>query len=349
MYNMTRPINGNQEYELAQMSNNPLFNCKLQHCLQVKSNPTLTVKFKTSKHLPNQSLNYCNVASFAQYFEYFFIDNYTYTITTNPNAKSDITVWSEFQESNRPMSYGEINLLLSVENIPHWKYYPHYKRYGEYGNGMINIYLYNHISKLIRTDNYISVPLIHQRISYYKKYCNALSMSHPTRFENKLFCLIVNKSGFNKEISHFVDCLQNAYIGKIDHISVYNNLIVNKSCYNSDELLNVFNRYKFVICFENSYLDGYITEKIFNCFFSKTIPIYKGSPIISSYISDKSFIDARNRISYIIAQISEIVNDEKKYNEIVNVDKISKLYNDENYKDELVQFITTRKEQIKNL
>jgi hypothetical protein len=174
-------------------------------------------------------------------------------------------------------------------------------------------------------------------------------MTYPTQFENKRFCLIVNKSGINREISHFVNCLQNAYIGKIDHISIYDNLILNKSCYNSDDLVNVFNRYKFVICFENSYLDGYITEKIFNCFFSKTIPIYKGSPIISNYISDKSFIDARNSISDIITQISQLVNNEKKYNEIVNVDKISNLYDDENYKTELVQFITTRKEQIKNL
>lgn len=54
----------------------------------------------------------------------------------------------------------------------------------------------------------------------------------------------------------------------------------------------VLPQYKFSICLENvEGYHGYITEKIFDCFFSGTIPIYKGAPNISDYIPDTCFIN----------------------------------------------------------
>lgn len=51
-------------------------------------------------------------------------------------------------------------------------------------------------------------------------------------------------------------------------------------------------KYKFCICFENVFgYDGYITEKIFDCFFSGTIPIYKGAPNVSTYIPEGCYIN----------------------------------------------------------
>ncbi|TAN58434.1 hypothetical protein EPN15_00970 [Patescibacteria group bacterium] len=50
--------------------------------------------------------------------------------------------------------------------------------------------------------------------------------------------------------------------------------------------------YRFAICFENeTNTKGYITEKIFDCFFSGTIPIYLGAQNISEYIPKKCYID----------------------------------------------------------
>ena len=52
-------------------------------------------------------------------------------------------------------------------------------------------------------------------------------------------------------------------------------------------------KYKFCFCFENvSSINGYITEKIFDSFFSLCIPIYLGAPNISSHIPTNCFIDA---------------------------------------------------------
>jgi hypothetical protein len=56
--------------------------------------------------------------------------------------------------------------------------------------------------------------------------------------------------------------------------------------------------YTFALCFENSILQGWITEKIFDCFFTGTIPIYWGAPDIEAHIPVDCFIDMRNFANY---------------------------------------------------
>lgn len=52
---------------------------------------------------------------------------------------------------------------------------------------------------------------------------------------------------------------------------------------------------RFAICFENVRdLPGYITEKIFDCFFSGCIPVYWGASNVADYIPEDCFIDRRN-------------------------------------------------------
>lgn len=58
------------------------------------------------------------------------------------------------------------------------------------------------------------------------------------------------------------------------------------------------NQYDFAICFENMILSGYITEKIFDCFFVGTIPIYLGALDIGKYIPKNCFIDMRDFKNY---------------------------------------------------
>ncbi len=51
------------------------------------------------------------------------------------------------------------------------------------------------------------------------------------------------------------------------------------------------NGYKFSFCFENSEkINGLISEKIFECFFAKTIPIYLGAPDITTFVPKDTFI-----------------------------------------------------------
>lgn len=57
-------------------------------------------------------------------------------------------------------------------------------------------------------------------------------------------------------------------------------------------------KYKFALCFENSILKGWITEKIFDCFFAGTVPVYWGPTDVTDYIPENTFIDKRKYPTY---------------------------------------------------
>ncbi len=57
-------------------------------------------------------------------------------------------------------------------------------------------------------------------------------------------------------------------------------------------------KYHFSLCFENMSMRGYVTEKIFDCFYAGTIPIYMGAQDIEELIPLNSFIDFRNFSSW---------------------------------------------------
>src|SRR5262249_31644674 len=52
-------------------------------------------------------------------------------------------------------------------------------------------------------------------------------------------------------------------------------------------------RYRFALCFENSILKGWITEKLFDCFFAGTVPVYWGAPDVGDWVPAECFIDMR--------------------------------------------------------
>ncbi len=61
----------------------------------------------------------------------------------------------------------------------------------------------------------------------------------------------------------------------------------------------IMNKYRFSICYENGRsIPGYITEKIFDCFFAGCVPVYLGSPNVTDYIPPETFIDRRSFKTY---------------------------------------------------
>jgi hypothetical protein len=60
----------------------------------------------------------------------------------------------------------------------------------------------------------------------------------------------------------------------------------------------VLQHYDFCLCFENMSMNGYITEKIFDCLYAGTIPLYMGAPDILDYVPKEVFIDCRNYSSW---------------------------------------------------
>jgi len=66
-----------------------------------------------------------------------------------------------------------------------------------------------------------------------------------------------------------------------------------------DDKYSTLAQYKFVLCFENEKnVEGWISEKIFDCFFTGAIPIYLGASNIKQYIPPECFIDMRQFKSF---------------------------------------------------
>lgn len=61
---------------------------------------------------------------------------------------------------------------------------------------------------------------------------------------------------------------------------------------------DTLSRYRYALCFENMILKGWITEKIFDCFYAGTIPVYWGAPDIADYVPESCFVDMRNFKNY---------------------------------------------------
>jgi len=57
-------------------------------------------------------------------------------------------------------------------------------------------------------------------------------------------------------------------------------------------------QYRFALCFESMVMPGYMTEKLFDCLFVGTIPIYLGAPDVERYIPKSCFIDMRDFDDY---------------------------------------------------
>ncbi len=57
-------------------------------------------------------------------------------------------------------------------------------------------------------------------------------------------------------------------------------------------------QYNFAFTIENCEMPGYITDKIFDCFYVGTVPIYLGDPYVEKYIPKNCFIDMRDFKNY---------------------------------------------------
>lgn len=82
----------------------------------------------------------------------------------------------------------------------------------------------------------------------------------------------------------------------------------------------LFKDYKFVICFENSFIDDYITEKLPNVMLGNSIGIYRGASNVGEFFNTKSFInyDEYGSDEAVIEKIIELDKDDEKYRAMLN-------------------------------
>jgi alpha(1,3/1,4) fucosyltransferase len=67
------------------------------------------------------------------------------------------------------------------------------------------------------------------------------------------------------------------------------------SCASKWETLS---KYRFSLCFENMPMSGYLTEKLFDCFYAGTVPVYWGAPDIETLVPLGAFVDMRKFSNY---------------------------------------------------
>lgn len=52
-------------------------------------------------------------------------------------------------------------------------------------------------------------------------------------------------------------------------------------------------RYRFALCFENSTIAGWVTEKLFDCLFAGTVPVYWGPAGVAEWVPPECYVDMR--------------------------------------------------------
>ena len=91
-----------------------------------------------------------------------------------------------------------------------------------------------------------------------------------------------------------------------------------------DNKLELLSGFKYCLCFENlTDTKGFITEKIFDCFKAKCIPIYWGASDIEKYIPKNCFIDFRDFKDYDkLVDYLDLINETTYNRYIKNIEKL---------------------------
>jgi len=92
--------------------------------------------------------------------------------------------------------------------------------------------------------------------------------------------------------------------------------------YWSPQFFDVLSNHKFMICFENTKMETYSTEKIVNPYLGRTIPIYWASHNIKNIFNPDSMLfledESEESIQKMLEKIIELDNDDQKYLEYIN-------------------------------
>lgn len=121
-----------------------------------------------------------------------------------------------------------------------------------------------------------------------------------------------------------------------------------------EEKINVISQYKFIISYDSiTNQKGYISEKIFDCFKAKTIPVYWGADNVTDYIPKECFIDKRDFKSYDDLYDYLINMTEEEYNQRITAiekylrsEKYLNLFSSEASADILYKVLLKKKRHI---
>lgn len=141
----------------------------------------------------------------------------------------------------------------------------------------------------------------------------------------KHFCAFVVRNGNNPIRNQFVRRLSQAH-KRVDCLgSFMNNMpggetVPEDAVVYGDRYLEVLQRYKFVICFENCSQPANLTEKLLNAWLAGTVPIYWGCPGVLEWLNPRAFLylpdGSAAAMDALIAKIKELDESPTAYYEV---------------------------------
>ena len=235
-----------------------------------------------------------------------------------------------------PPNKNELNVMVCMENCLFHKHYKHYNEYGDYGDKNIQIYIYNHIDKVVKTDTYIAIPLLWFRFAYLERYYDTMKPPVIRKKTQQKHGILMTDNHLNKDVKHML-FLTLSKVGQTFTMKQFKSQMYYESIWLTDRFLDFINVFRFAIVCENSEAPGYITEKLLQCYHARVVPIYWGNEP-EKYFEEGSFINAKNyNVKQLYEKLIELNKNDKAYEQMVNHKKLKNPGVD--YFAELVDFV----------
>lgn len=251
----------------------------------------------------------------------FFERLLPFTKLKNFEITNDVNKGNVLIEAGKPTD--------NIINMKKWKIkmnfigepvFPGYEKYDIVTNEHYNKYDIA-LTSINNIDNVVDLP-----ISIMYTLCNnfiprLINRPPITRIPPYFCCFIVSNPRCEERNKMFH--LLNKY-KKVNSGGNYCNNIGNTISYPwwSAEFLKFISMHKFMICFENSKMETYSTEKIVNTYLSSSVPIYWSSDNIKNIFNPDSMLFVENEtdeaFDHVVKQVIELDNNDEKYLEFIN-------------------------------
>ena len=260
-------------------------------------------------------------------------ENFIFITKDLSNKKSDVVLFDGLNQ-NIDLQLGENNYLLLQES-------PHVDL------GLTDPSKHKYFKKIFTWND----DMVDNKKYFKINYAFDIPKNIPKRFYNKKLCCTIagNKSAnhpdelYTKRVD-FIKWFEENHLEEFDLYGtqwdeyrfgrslvgrVLNKLKFFRKCnfpsYKGkvESKFETMQNYKFAICYENiKDQNGYITEKIFDCFFAGCIPIYWGASNIGEHIPKECFLDKRDFSSF-----KDIYNYMKNMNEETYMNYLNSIEN----------------------
>lgn len=152
---------------------------------------------------------------------------------------------------------------------------------------------------------------------------NTEALTTAPSFNKTKFCAFINGNPTNNRLEFFNKLSK---YKQVDSYGPFLNNVGGLFVRNEHDKINLLTHYKFTIAFENTFQDGYNTEKIIQPLAANCMPIYWGGKKYKDYFNTNKIIclnEESNNYDEVIEQIIALDNDQGRYNSIMQQPSIN--------------------------